>query len=473
MANKGINTRELVVDMLLTVSAGKEYSHVLIRNVLDKYDYLEGREKAFIKQVTEGCLERRLELDYYLDAFSKIPVSKMKPFIRELLRMSAYQILFLSRVPDRAVIDEAVKLTRKRGFSGLTGFVNGVLRSVSREGKAYPLPDEKEQPVRAFSIRYSMPEWIVEYFFEEYGTEKTGKILQGLLEVRPVTIRFRQDLSKKEREALLKQMEAAGVSVRQHPYLPLAYELRGLESVTALPGFAEGKLTVQDVSSMLAVEAAGIKPGDRILDVCAAPGGKTAYAAMLAGEGGMVEARDLSAYKTVRIEETCKRLGLPNVTVRVWDALKADPAWRGQADVVLADVPCLGLGVMGRKRDIKYRVQKKDLESIVELQKKIVTAAAQYVKPQGTLLYSTCSMTREENIEMVSFMKEELGLMAESLEEVLPESFLRRLTDTSERESLSKGWIQLLPGIHETDGFFFARMKCEGNHRGFLNDCIG
>lgn len=464
MANKGMNARELVVDMLLTISEGKEYSHVLIRNVLDKYDYLEGREKAFIKQVTEGCLERRLELDYYLDAFSKIPAAKMKPFIRELLRMSAYQILFLSRVPDRAVIDEAVKLARKRGFSGLTGFVNGVLRSLSREGKAYPLPDESEDPVRAFSIRYSMPTWIVEYFFEEYGTERAGKILQGLLEVRPVTIRFRQDLSKEEREALLKQMEAAGVAIRQHPYLPLAYELRGLESVTALPGFAEGKLTVQDVSSMLAVEAAGIKPGDKILDICAAPGGKTAYAAMLAGEGGMVEARDLNAYKTARIEETCERLGLSNVTVRIWDALEEDPAWKGQADVVLADVPCLGLGVIGRKRDIKYRVQRKDLESIVELQKKIVTVAVEYVKPQGTLLYSTCSMTREENQEMVSFMEEELGLKAESLEEVLPECFIQSLLDTSERESLSRGWLQLLPGIHETDGFFFARMKCEGNH---------
>ena len=461
MANKGMNARDLVVDMLLTISAGKEYSHVLIRNVLDKYDYLEGREKAFIKQVTEGCLERRLELDYYLDAFSKIPAAKMKPFICELLRMSAYQILFLSRVPDRAVIDEAVKLAKKRGFSGLSGFVNGVLRSLSREGKAYPLPDESEDPVRAFSIRYSMPAWIVEYFFEEYGRERAGKILQGLLEVRPVTIRFRQDLSKEEREALLEQMEAAGVAIRQHPYLPLAYELRGLESVTALPGFAEGKLTVQDVSSMLAVEAAGIKPGDKILDVCAAPGGKTAYAAMLAGEGGMVEARDLNAYKTARIEETCKRLGLSNVTVRIWDALEEDPAWRGQADVVLADVPCLGLGVIGRKRDIKYRVQRKDLDSIVELQKKIVTVAAEYVKPQGTLLYSTCSMTREENQDMVSFMEEELGLKAESLEEVLPECFISCIADTSEKESLSRGWLQLLPGIHETDGFFFANMKRE------------
>lgn len=459
MANKGINTRELVVDMLLTVSAGKEYSHVLVRNVLDKYDYLEGREKAFIKQVTEGCLERRLELDYYLDAFSKVPVAKMKPFIRELLRMSAYQILFLFRVPDRAVIDEAVKLARKRGFSGLTGFVNGVLRSLSREGKAYPLPDEGEEPVKAFSIRYSMPEWIVEYFLQEYGTEKTRKILEGLLAVRPVTIRFCQNVSEKERETLLEQMRAAGVKVSQHLYLPSAYELTGLDGVMALPGFAEGKFAVQDVSSMLAVEAAGIKPGDKVLDLCAAPGGKTAYAAMLAGESGMVEARDLNAYKTARIAETCKRLGLSNVTVRIHDALEEDPAWKGQADVVLADVPCLGLGVIGRKRDIKYRVQKEDLESIVELQKKIVTVAAKYVKPQGTLLYSTCSMTREENMEMVSFMEEELGFAAESLEGVLPEYFMRCLTDPSDRESLSKGWLQLLPGIHETDGFFFARLK--------------
>lgn len=452
------NAREIIVNMLMKISAGEEYSHVLLRSVLEKYDYLDKRDKAFIKQVTEGSLERRITIDYILDAFSRTPVKKMKPFIRELLRMSVYQILYMSRVPARAAINEAVKLAGKRGFGGLTGFVNGVLRTIARDGKDYPLPDEEKKPVLAFSIKYSMPEWIVEQFLKDYGREKTLKILQGLSETRPVTIRFQKNVSVEERAALLYVMKEMGISIRKHPYLESAYELSGLEGAAALPGFPEGKITVQDVSSMLAAEAAGIKQGDFVLDVCAAPGGKTAYAAMLTGTEGSVEARDVSSYKSMMIEETCARLGLKNVTVKIRDARWADESDRECADVVFADVPCMGLGVMGRKRDIRYRICREDLASITELQRQIVRAAASCVKPRGTLLYSTCSMTREENEEMVSFMEKELGLKTESMEKVLPKSFLDCLNG-GELEEIARGTMRLLPGIHETDGFFFARMK--------------
>lgn len=453
-----IHTREIVVSILQSISAGEEYSHVLLRSVLEKYDYLDGKDKAFIKRVTEGCLERRIELDYVIDAFSKTPVKKMKPFIRELLRMSTYQILYLSRVPDSAAINEAVKLAGKKGFTGLTGFVNGVLRNIARQGKNYPLPDPVKEPVRYKSIRYSMPEWIVEKLEEDFGEEKTTKILEGLLTVRPLTVRFVKDVPKKEQEELLDSMQQQKVTVRNHPYLKEAFCLSNVEGVAKLPGFAEGKLAVQDISSMLAVEAAGIRPGDTVLDVCAAPGGKTAYAAMLTGLNGHVTARDVSEYKTAMIKETCNRLHLSNVTVEVQDARKTDTAWEGRADVVLADVPCLGLGVMGRKKDIKYRIQKEDLASITKLQKEIVTEAVKAVRPGGILLYSTCSMTREENADMVNWMTKELGLKQESMEGVLPESFLVHLSE-EERQSVRKGQLQLLPGIQEADGFFFARMR--------------
>ena len=298
----------------------------------------------------------------------------------------------------------------------------------------------------------------MEQFLKDFGREKTLKILQGLSETRPVTIRFQKNVSVEEREALLYAMKEMGIRIRKHPYLEPAYELSGLEGAAALPGFPEGKITVQDVSSMLAAEAAGIKPGDFVLDVCAAPGGKTAYAAMLTGTEGAVEARDVSSYKTVMIEETCARLGLKNVTVKIRDARWADESDRECADVVFADVPCMGLGVMGRKRDIRYRICREDLDSITELQRQIVRAAASCVKPWGTLLYSTCSMTREENEEMVSFMEKELGLKTESMEKVLPKSFLDCLSG-GELEEIARGTMRLLPGIHETDGFFFARMK--------------
>ena len=466
MAQTGINSREIIVNMLLSISAGEEYSHVLIRNVLEKYDYLDSKDKAFIKCVTEGCLERRLELDYLLNGFSRTPVQKMKPFIRELLRMSVYQLLYLSKVPPSAVINEAVKLAKKRGFTGLSGFVNAVLRKIATEGKAYPLPDFEREPVSHLSIQYSMPEWLVETFEKEFGKERTVQILQGMQEPRPVTIRFPRTVKAEEREQLLLQIRKQCDRVESHPYLPEAYCLYGLNGVAKLPGFEEGKLAVQDVSSMLAVEAAGIRPGDKVLDVCAAPGGKTAYAAMLTGETGSVEAGDVSAYKTEMIAETCKRLGLRNVRVLLRDATVEDASRFEAYDVVLADVPCLGLGVMGRKKEIRYRIQKSDFASITALQKKIVTEAVRCVKPGGTLLYSTCSMTEEENTAMVRYMEEELGLFAESLEDTLPESFLRALKAQKEQEDVTRdfaqiqaGYMQLLPGVHASDGFFFARMR--------------
>ena len=422
--NASVNSRELIVNMLLEISAGEEYSHVLIRGVLEKYNYLEGKEKSFIKCVTEGSLERRMELDYILDAFSKTPVKKMKPFIRELLRMSVYQILYMSRVPDSAAINEAVKLAKKRGFTGLSGFVNGVLRSIAKEGRDYPMPDAKKAPVRYLSIKYSMPEWIVEKFLKEFGKERTEQILQGLLSVRPVTIRFLRSVSPEEREKLLEEMKKRGVEARRHPYLCEAYLLNGVEGVTSLPGFYEGKFALQDISSMLAVEAAGICPVDQVLDVCAAPVVKAMYAAMLAGERGSVTACDITEYKTTMIEQNCERLHYSNVSVVLRDAAKDDPERHGKFDVVLADVPCLGLGVIGRKKEIKYRVKEADIASITELQKSIVKESAKCVKSGGILLYSTCSMTYEENEAMVDWMEKELGLKAESMTMTLPKEFL-------------------------------------------------
>ena len=459
MTQTKINTREIIVEILLAVSGGEGYSHVILRGVLEKYDYLDGKDKAFIKRVTEGCLERRLTLDYYLDAFSRTPVEKMKPFIRELLRMSTYQILFLSKVPDSAAINEAVKLARKKGFQGLTGFVNGVLRNISRQGREYPLPDREKEPVKYLSVKYSMPEWLVEKLQADYGQEQTEQILQGLLSIYPVTIRFQDPVPEIKREKILQQMKEQGIQIRKHPYHRSAYQLTNLEGIAALPGFSEGLFTVQDVSSMLAVEAAGIRSGDQVADVCAAPGGKTAYAAMKAGADGQVTAGDLTEAKTELIRDTCFRLGLTNVTIQVWDARECPKEQEGFYDVVLADVPCLGLGVMGHKRDIRYRVKKEDLQTLLPLQREILQAAAKRVRPGGILLYSTCSMTREENENMAEWLETALGLQPETMEKVLPEEFLKSLERPEDLESIRRGRLQLLPGIHETDGFFFARLR--------------
>ena len=445
-----INSRELVLDMLLMVEREEAFSHRIIKEVLTKYDYLTGQEKAFIKRLFEGTLERQIQIDYFLNQISSVPVKKMKPLIRNLLRMSAYQILFMDGVPDAAAANEAVKLAAKRKFYNLKGFVNGVLRKLSTQKESLPMPSKKEEPDRFLSVKYSMPDWIVEHFLAHFSYEKTERILEGLLAVRPVTIRFKGTLTEEKKKRLLSEFSKRGVTVKEHPFVKQAYELTGCENLAALPGFSEGAFAVQDASSMLAVAAAGIKKGDSVLDICAAPGGKTMLAAEYVADG-VVEARDVSEYKVSLIEENLQRMQLSNVHTRVFDATKPDEKIKESMDVVLADVPCTGLGVMGKKRDIKYRQKKEALTEIVELQKEIAVQAASYLKPGGTLLYSTCTINPSENEEMVFWIQKELDLVPESVAEVL--------SGMPACETAEKGFIQLLPGIHGTDGFFFAKLK--------------
>lgn len=468
------NIREIVLDTLLELEKSGEYSHKLIKAVLDKYDYLDSREKSFIKRVTEGTIERKMELTYYLNHFSSVPVKKMKPLIRNLLCMSTYQILYMDSVPDSAVCNEACKLAAKRGFHTLKGFVNGVLRNISRQKGNLPLPDKKKDTVNYFSIKYSMPATITGMFLEEYGSEITGKMLEGLLQIHPVSIRFSTKLSDKERGNYIAQMQEAGVKLQESPYLSYVYTLENTENIAELPGFAEGAFTVQDVSSALCVEAAGISGEDFVMDICAAPGGKTMLAAEKAKQ---VLSRDVSEEKIFFIEENLRRMGAENVTVKIYDATCTDEAYIEKADVLLMDVPCSGLGVMGKKRDIKYNVTAEGLQSITALQKEIIQKSWQYVKPGGILLYSTCTINRAENEEMVHYIAENFPFVPESLKGILPKKLLaqkeqikelqkERISKNSRKISDEEGFtaedaacIQFLPGFMESDGFFIARFR--------------
>ena len=446
-----VSSRELVLDMLLMVDRQEAYSHQIIKDVLDKYDYLSGQEKAFIKRLFEGTLERRIELDYKINLVSSVPVKKMKPLIRNVLRMGAYQILYMDSVPDSAAANEAVKLAAKRKFHNLKGFVNAILRKISAEGDKLMAPEEDVAPKEYLEVTYSMPEWIVDHFLRQYSYKKTKKILAGLMEVRPVTIRFASTVSKEEQDAYITEYQKAGIKVSNHPYVKEAYYLEGCENLASLSGHNEGAFTVQDASSMLAVKAAGIKPGDKVLDVCAAPGGKTMLAAEYATEKGFVEARDVSDAKVMLIEENISRMGLFNVETKVWDATEIDLEKVEWADVVIADVPCSGLGVMGKKRDIKYRQKEESLKELNLLQKEIVKSAYSYVKVGGTFLYSTCTINKEENEDMVSYICSECGAECVTVAEYVE--------GMPQIETAAEGYMQLLPGIHDTDGFFFAKFR--------------
>lgn len=446
------NTRELAVDMLLEIAEKNKYSHLVVRDVLNKYNYMEGRDKAFLKRVTEGTLERMIQIDYILDQFSRVPVSKMKPFIRNLLRMSVYQLIFMDGVPDSAVCNEAVKLAGKRGFRTLQGFVNGVLRNISRKKQEINYPDKEKDAVSYLSVMYSMPVWLTEKLIEERGIQQTEKILDSFLKAAPVSIRVRETLDPQQKAALLEKMEKSGAVIRQHSYLSYAYCLENAEGVGNMPGFSEGLFTVQDVSSMLVCEAAGMKEGDYIIDVCAAPGGKALHAADKLKGTGLVSARDLTGYKIDLIQNNIDRMRADNIETFAFDAAVIREEDRGKADVVLADLPCSGLGIMGKKTDIKYHVSEDSLAQLKELQRKILSVVWQYVKPGGVLIYSTCTINPDENEKNVKWFLENFPFQAESLLPYLPKHLSKEGKD---------GMLQLLPGIHETDGFFIARFRRE------------
>lgn len=449
MRNK-INLRELVLEILLEISKTGEYSHLVIRDTLEKYQYLEKQERAFIARVCEGTLEYRLRLDYIIDQFSTVPVQKMKPVIRELLRSSVYQILYMERVPDSAVCNEAVKLARKKGFYNLTGFVNGVLRKIAREYPGVRFPG-KEKENEYLSVLYSVPLWLTEEFLKRFGFEKTEKMFEAFLEEKQTTVRIRE--YKTDREKVLQSLREEQVEVEEAPYVKGALYLKHYDYLPALKVFREGMLQVQDVSSMLVAEVADPKEGDYVLDLCAAPGGKALCVADKLHGTGMVEARDISDYKTGLIWENAQRQGLTNIRVSVKDASVLDCESLEKADLVLADVPCSGWGVIGRKADIKYNTSLGAVTELAALQRKILEQAATYVKPGGTLIYSTCTVTEEENLENVRWFTEQFPYSLESLDPYL--------CDELKSDTTKEGYLQLLPGIHKCDGFFIARLKRE------------
>lgn len=443
------NIRELAVEMVKEISAGNQYSHILIKNVLDKYAYLPSYDRAFLKKVTEGTIERQITIDYVLNQFSKVPVKKMKPFIRSLMRTSVYQILYLDKVPDSAVCNEAVKLAAKRGFSTLKGFVNGVLRNVSRGKEEITWPDKENEPVSALSILYSMPQDIVQLLIRQYGMDTTEYILKGYLVERPVCVRLSEQLSQEQKDAVLANWKKNGVEANVHPWISYAYELYQAGNMKDDPYFTEGYYSVQDMSSMLICEIAGIKENDYIVDVCSAPGGKALHACDKLKGTGVVDARDVTDRKVDLILENKERLKADNLTVKVWDGRIKDDSVTQKADVLLLDIPCSGLGVIGRKPDIKYRLTEGSFAELTVLQKEIVDTVWKYVKPGGTLIYSTCTLRKEENEQMVSYLTKKYNFALESLDPYLDESL--------HNEDTKKGYLTLLPG-DRSDGFFMAKM---------------
>lgn len=399
---KEINERELALEILLEIERG-EKSHIALRQVLEKYQYLDKQERAFLTRITEGTTERRLELDFIIDQFSKVKTNKMKPVIRNLLRCAVYQMKYMDHVPDSAACNEAVKLAVRKGFGNLRGFVNGVLRNIARNLEQVKYPD-KSHVVEYFSVRYSMPQWIVKRWIADYGREQTEKILEGFYLERATTVRVNEE--KISREELVKKLTEEGVNVRIHPFLKSALLISDYDYLGALGSFLEGDFQVQDASSIQVAESAGIKRGDYVIDVCAAPGGKALHAAQILAGSGHVEARDLTESKVELLRENIGRMGFTNVEAVRQDATVYHAASEGKADILIADLPCSGLGVLAKKTDLKYKMTEETEKELVRLQRQILEAVHSYVRPGGTLMYSTCTICRAENEENAAWFAE-------------------------------------------------------------------
>ena len=410
--NNKINTRMIAFETLLEILEHGQFSHIYLKAVLDKYAYLDKNERAFITRLVNGTVERKLQLDYIIDSFSKTKAKKMKPVIRTIMRMGAYEIFYMDSVPDSATCNEYVKIAKKKGFSGLSGFVNGVLRNISRQKAEVKFTD--------LCTKYSMPQWIVDKWTAEYGKEQTEEILGGFYEPQDLCIRV--NLSKVTREELKEKLESRNISVRICDTIDSACYINGYDSLASIPEFNQGLFYIQDYSSQLVPYRAGIKDTDKVIDVCAAPGGKALHAAQIASKGS-VEARDLTEAKVSIINENIQRTGATNIIAKQWDATEFDQEAENQYDVVIADLPCSGLGIIRKKPDIKYNQTEESLNELVQLQANILENVCRYVKAGGTLCYSTCTINKDENENQVNnFLSSHKEFTMVSMEQLLPDS---------------------------------------------------
>ena len=424
-----VNEREVAANILTDMQADGSYGNLLLRRTLNRYNALLPAQKAFITELVNGVLRNLMYLDYIIDQFSNTKTSKMKPFVLNVLRLSAYQLFFLDKTPDFAVCNEAVALVKKRGLQGLAGFVNGVIRGILRGKDGFVLPGENT--AEHLSVRYSCPLWLTARFIRQYGFDAARDMLA--VNVTPPDVTLCVNTVRVSARELAETLVKEGVTVKPARFMEgKALHVSGTSDMAALPSFQQGLYHVMDESAMLAVALAGPKPGMRILDLCAAPGGKSFAAAVWAEDKAEISARDIYEHKLELINNGAKRLGVQSVSAVLSDAEKFDESDAGAFDLVLADAPCSGFGLLRKKPDIRLARREEDIAQLAALQRRILRNAARYVKPGGTLVYSTCTLTHEENGDNADWIARELDLHEVERRMILPHEF-------------------------GTDGFFIAR----------------
>ena len=408
---------------------------------------LSGRDAALATQLCFGVLQNQMLLDFYLSKFSNIPLKRMEGKVVQTLRLGAYQMLFLTRIPHSAAVNSAVALVKAHCKNPrAAGMVNGILRSMERSLQNMPVIPQGE-PVAYLSTLYSHPEWLVKEFILSLGEEETAQLLAADNSQPPTAVMV--NTTRTTAETLKAMLEADHVEAEPHPWLENCLLLSRTGDLERLEAFQQGLFYVQDPASRLSVLAAGAKPGMRVLDCCAAPGGKSFAAAIAMENQGEIVSCDLHPHKKKLIQAGADRLGLTIITPKTADGKVFRPEWERAFDLVLVDAPCSGLGVIRKKPDIRYK-DPAPLADLPAVQLDILRNAARYVRPGGTLMYSTCTLLYRENGEVVeTFLAENKAYKAETF--TLPGPV----------GPVQSGSVTLWPHRHGTDGFFISKMRRE------------
>lgn len=446
-AQKGC--RELAVEILLKVDTRKAYADILLDNSLEQVS-LASRDRALLTELVYGTLRWRGRIDWHLSLFLRRPLSRMSPYLRNLLRCALYQLLFLDRIPDYAAVNETVEMAKRYGGAKAAGLVNGVLREVLRKRNETMLPDPQVGPVRYLSVLWSHPEWLVKKWSDYFGKEEAAALLEGNNEESPVIVRA--NTLKGGRAELLEKFHQRGIEAEQTDFSPQGIRLKSSGAVDELPGWKEGLFQVQGEASQLIGFLLSPQPGERILDACAAPGGKTTHLAELMGDRGEVIATDVSSRGLEKLKQNVQRLGLTSIRAYCQDVAKGlgGPLMK-RYDRILVDAPCSGLGTLRSHPEAKWQRREDDIGRLSMLQKKIVARVSSYLRPGGVLVYATCTLTREENEQVVEdFLSHSNDFVLEEAKGYLP----------LQAERMTRGkYFLALPHRHNTDGFFAARMK--------------
>jgi 16S rRNA (cytosine967-C5)-methyltransferase len=443
---KAKNVREIALETLLAIEEKEAYSNLQLNKVIKEH-HLSARDVGLLTEIVYGTVQRRDTLDYYLTPFLA-KARKLERWVRILLRLTLYQVLYLDRVPDRAAIFEAVEIAKKRGHKGTASLVNGVMRSIQRQG--VPPLENIEDEVKRLAVATSHPYWLVKRWVEQYGFVETKRMCETNL--LPPKQTARVNMARITVEEVMERLHQEGMEVARGEVAAEAIRAeRGNLAHTA--AFREGLITIQDESSMLVARALGPKEEERVLDSCAAPGGKSTHIAELMHNTGQVISVDIHDHKVKLIEEQAKRLQLTNISTCVLDSRRLGERFEKESfDKILVDAPCSGFGVIRRKPDIKYAKTEEDIPSLVELQQEILRAAAPLLKRGGTLVYSTCTIDQAENEEVIAqFLKDHPEFAPdETMQERLPEKV---------RPYVRNGQLHLLPHYFGSDGFFIASLR--------------